>query len=148
MSRRRRALSRVYSLSCTDAQWEAFRRLAARRGLSISRYLVECGLHGDPHAGAPEPAPRLALEETEQRALLNAVGRIAERTVAAESEEAVLSRIRNALALLVELAMRAMVREGREDELRAVLTELFGERAAAAAMERMRARGDPQRPQR
>lgn len=91
MSRRRRALSRVYSLSCTDAQWEAFRRLAARRGLSISRYLVECGLHGDPHA-EPEPAPRLALEETEQRALLNAVGRIAERTVAAAAMERMRAR--------------------------------------------------------
>ena len=116
--------------------------MAARRGLSISRYLVECALHGDPHA-EPEPVPRLALDEAEQRALHDAVGRIAERTVAAESEEAVLSRIRNALALLVELAMRAMVREGREDELRAVLTGLFGERAAAATMERMRSRGDP-----
>ncbi len=135
MSRRRLA-SRVYSLSCTDEQWETFRCLAAQRGVSISRYLVECALHGDPHA-EPDPSPRLVLEETEQRALYEAVHQIAERT-AAEAHSALLTRIRNALALLVELAMRDMAREGREAELRAVLTGLFGEHAAAATLERMR----------
>ena len=139
---RRRLPSRVYSLSCTDEQWETFRRLAAQRGVSISRYLVECALHGDPHA-EPDPSPRLVLDETEQRALYEAVRHIAERTSAAESHSALLTRIRNALALLVELAMRDMAREGREDELRAVLTELFGEHAAAAALDRMRADRDP-----
>ncbi|MDD9980307.1 MAG: hypothetical protein OXU81_02940, partial [Gammaproteobacteria bacterium] len=38
---------------------------------------------------------------------------IAERTVAAESEEALLARILNALAFLVNATMRAMVSEGR-----------------------------------
>ena len=133
---RRRPPSRVYSLSCTDEQWETFRRLAAQRGVSISRYLVECALHGDPHA-EPDPSPGLVLDETEQRALYEAVHQIAERT-AAESHSALLTRIRNALALLVELAMRDMAREGREAELRAVLTGLFGEHAAAATLKRMR----------
>ena len=71
---------------------------------------------------------------------------IAERTVGAESEEALLARIRNALAFLVDATMRAMVREGREDELRARLSALFGERAAAATVKRLVAPGDPRGP--
>ena len=144
MSHRHRP-AQVYSLSCTDEQWERFRRLAARRGLSISRYLVECALHVDLDAERPAP-PRLVLSEAEQRALHDAVARIAERTVAEESGEAVLTRIRNALVLLVELTLRAAAREGREEELRALLTALFGERASTATLERKHERGDGQAP--
>ena len=64
---------------------------------------------------------------------------IAEHT-AAGSEEALLTRIRNALAFLVETRMREMVRDAREYELKALLTHLFGERAAAATVERLNAR--------
>ena len=145
MSPPRRRPAQVYSLSCTDEQWERFRRLAARRRLSISRYLVECALHGDLDAERPAP-PRLVLSEAEQRTLHDAVRRIAERTVAEVSEETLLARVRNALVLLVELTLRAVAREGREAELRALLTELFGERASEATLERMRERGDGQAP--
>ena len=137
----------MYSLSCTDDQWERFRRLASRRGLSISRYLVECALHVDLDAERPAP-PRLALSAAEQHALHDAVQRVAERTVAEEFEEAVLTRMRNALVLLVELTLRAVAREGREEELRALLTALFGERASAATMARIREREDPKTPKR
>ena len=51
-------------------------------------------------------------------------------------------RIRNALAFLVELKMRKMVRDAREYELKALLSDLFGERAAAATVERLNARVD------
>ena len=51
-----------------------------------------------------------------------------------------LTRIRNALAFLVEVRMREMARDGREYELKALLTDLFGERAAAATVERLHAR--------
>ena len=36
--------------------------------------------------------------------------------------------------------MHEMARDGREHELKALLTDLFGERAAAAAVERLHAR--------
>ena len=77
------------------------------------------------------------LDEAEQRRLYDTLVRIAERTAAAESEEEVLTRIRNALAFLVEARMREMVRDAREYELKALLTDLFGERAAAATVERL-----------
>ena len=107
----------------------------------MSRYFVECGLNVDPTTEPPAP-PRLVLDEAEQRRLHDSVVRIAERTAAAESEEAVLMRIRNALAFLVELKMRKMVRDARKYELKALLTDLFGERAAAATVERLNARVD------
>ena len=141
MRRKRRPPPKAHSISCTDAEWERVRVLAQRRGMSISRYFVECGLNVDPTAEAPAP-PRLVLDEAEQRRLHDSVVRIAERTAAAESEEAVLMRIRNALAFLVELKMRKMVRDAREYELKALLTDLFGERAAAATVERLNARVD------
>ena len=115
--------------------------LAERRGLSMSRYFVECGLTVDPSAEAPKP-PRLVLDEAEQRRLHDTVVQIAERTAEAKSDEEVLTRIRNALAFLVEARMREMVRDAREYELKALLTDLFGERAAAATVERLNARMD------
>ena len=139
MRRKRRPPPKAHSISCTDAEWKRVRVLAERRGLSISRYFVECGLNVDPTTEAQAP-PRLVLDEAEQRRLHDGVVRIAERTAAAESEEAVLTRIRNALAFLVEVRMREMVRDAREYELKALLTDLFGDRAAAATVERLHAR--------
>lgn len=141
MGRKREPPPRAHSISCTDAEWERVRVLAGRRGLSMSRYFVECGLNVDPTTEATKP-PRLVLDEAEQRHLLDSVAGIAERTAEAESEEAVLTRIRNALAFLVEVRMREMVRDAREYELKALLTDLFGERAAAATVERLTARMD------
>ena len=126
-------------ISCTDAEWERARVLADRREMSISRYLVECGLNVDPTTEAPKP-PRLVLDEAEQRRLHDSVVKIAKRTAEAESEEAVMTRIRNALSFLVEARMREMVRDAREYELKSLLTDLFGERAAAATVERLHTR--------
>ena len=140
MSRRRRTRStNVYSISCTDAEWEHVRRLAKRRGTSISRYFVECGLNVDLKTERDAP-PRLVLDAAEQRTLSENIARIAERTAPPGSAEAVLTRIRNSLALLVELAMRDMVRGGREGELRSLLTALVGEGLAAATIERLHTR--------
>ena len=94
-------------------------------------------------AEAPAP-PSLVLDEAAQRRLLDRVVRTAARLAAAavepEPEEAVLTRVRNALAFLVERTMREMVRDARECELKSLLTDLFGARAAAATVERLRAR--------
>ena len=139
MRRRGQRLPKAYSLSCTDSDWGRVRVLAERKGLSISRYMVECGLTVDPTT-EPEPPPRLVLDEAEQRALLDHVSAIAERTVPAETEEAVMSRVRNSLAFLVDETMRTMLREGRERELREMLTDLFGEQVATATVDRLCAR--------
>ena len=139
MRRRGRSLPRAYSLSCTDSDWGRVRVLAERKGLSISRYMVECGLTVDPEA-EPAPPPRLVLDEAEQRALHDRMTAIAERAVQAEADDAVMTRVRNSLAFLVEEAMRTMMRDGREEELRSILTDLVGEDAAAATVDRLRMR--------
>ena len=143
MSRRRRPLARACSISCADAEWERVRVLARRRGLSISRHMVECGLTVDPET-EPAPPPRFVLDEAEQRALHDHLIAIAERTVPAGTEEAVMASVRNSLSLLVELTMRTMLRKGREGELWAILKELFGEDAAAAIVEKLRTRMNPE----
>ena len=117
--------------------------LARRRGLSISRHMVECGLTVDPET-EPPPPPRLVLDEAEQRALHDHVIAVAERTVPAGTEEAVMARVRNSLSFLVERTMRTMLHNGREGELRAILTELFGEDAAASTVEQLRTRMNPE----
>ena len=147
MSRRRRPRSaNVYSLSCTDAEWERVRRLADRRGTSISRHFVERGLSVDLGAERDAP-PRLVLDEAEQRTLSENIARIAERMAPLGSEEAVLTGFRNSLLLLVERTMRDMVRAGHEGELRALLTDLFGARPAAAAIDRLHTRMRRDRPE-
>ena len=139
MRRRGRRLPKAYSLSCTDSDWGRVRVLAERKGLSISRYMVERGLTVNPET-EPEPPPRLVLDEAEQRTLLDRVAAIAERTAEAGTDEAVMTRIRNSLAFLAEETMRTMMREGREKELREMLTDLFGEQVAAATVDRFHAR--------
>ena len=139
MRRSRRTRPRAYSLSCTDTDWGRVRVLAERKGLSISRYMVERGLTVNPET-EPEPPPRLVLDEAEQRTLLDRVAAIAERTAAAEADEALLTRIRNSLAFLAEETMRTKMREGHEEDLREMLTDLFGEQVAAATVDRFRAR--------
>ena len=139
MRRRDRTRPRAYSLSCTDTDWGRVRVLAERKGSSISRYMVERGLTVNPET-EPEPPPRLVLDEAEQRTLLDRVAAIAERTVEAETDEAVMTRVRNSLAFLAEETMRTMMREGRGEELREILTDLFGEQVAAATIDRLRAR--------
>ena len=145
MSRRRRPGAKVYSLSCTDDEWERARRRAERRGMSISRYFVERGLD-ESIDGECEAPPRLVLNESEQRDLYETVMRIAERTVPPESGKPVLTGFRNSLVFLVELTMRDMARGGREDELRALLAELFGERSAEATIDRLHAKTGKDRP--
>ncbi len=139
MRRRDRTRPKAYSLSCTDSDWGRVRVLAERKGLSISRYMVERGLTVNPET-EPEPPPRLVLDEAEQRTLLDRVAAIAECTAEAGTDEAVMTRIRNSLAFLAEETMRTMMREGREKELREMLTDLFGEQVAAATIDRLRAR--------
>ena len=139
MRRRDRSRPRAYSLSCTDTDWGRVRVLAERKGLSISRYMVERGLTVNPET-EHEPPPRLVLDEAEQRTLLDRVAAIAERTAEAETDEALLTRIRNSLAFLAEETMRTMMRQGRGEELQEMLTDLFGEQVAAATIDRLRAR--------
>ncbi len=80
---------------------------------------------GPPGTEAALP-PCSVLDEAQQRALFDhVVVCIAERMVASEEEGEVLMRIRNALAFLVDMRKREMVREDHGCELRVLLTAAF-----------------------
>ena len=74
MSRRRRGRTKPppesLTLSATDADWAVVRNNAERRGLSISRYVVDLVLDGG--EDAPDE-PALALSGDEQREMLETV---------------------------------------------------------------------------
>ena len=77
--RRRREMkpgSRHLSLSATDAEWDAVREKAARRGLSIARYLVGLAERD----GQDEPGPWMVLTADEQREMLAALREMRART--------------------------------------------------------------------
>ena len=135
----------VHSISVTDEEWDAVQKRAQRvRARSISQYAVERALKVDLQED-PE-APRLVLNEAEQHALLENLTRIAERTVSGtEANETIMRSLRNAVALVVDATMLEMTRDGRDDEMEALLVGLFGDDEAATirgrfAM-RMKARG-------
>ena len=76
---RRMVTARVHSLSCTDGEWNRTKARAQRRGMSISRYMVERALNVDPRAAPP---PHLVLDESEQRDMHERIALITERTLA------------------------------------------------------------------
>ena len=121
----------AHSISCTDREWEQARARAARRGVSISRYLVERGLTANP--SRPGAA---VLHEMNDR-----LGRILERTLAGtDPDGGVMDSLRRAVSFLVDATMRDMSEAGRDDELREILERLFGADEAAAILERFRRR--------
>ena len=123
----KRPAAAAHSISCTDREWEQARARAARRGVSISRYLVERGLTANP--SRPGEA---ALHEMNDR-----LGRILERTLAGTDPDSdVMDSLRRAVSFLVDATMRDMVGAGRGGELREILEGLFGADEAAAILER------------
>ena len=73
----------THSISCTDEEWEQIRERAARAGKSMSDYLVERARSARlSDAEASRPAPRLTLDEADQRTLFESVERpIARRCI-------------------------------------------------------------------
>ena len=117
---------RSYTISCTDAEWEAVRAGAARAGKRISPWFVECALTVDPW---PEKHRRLVLDAGQQRAVVRGVGEIA-RGLGAEPGRAGGEKpvFIEELRALFERRLRGM----RPDRAKDLLREVFGEERAAA----------------
>ena len=140
----RRVRERVtsHSISCTAREWETVRERATDAGTSLSRYVVDRILNSpDPDAGGDA----IALSGHEQRAMHDALLRteaLVERLVAAGDGVDVASGV----ALLFEARLDEMVRTGRLEELRGILSAIVGEeraaRIAGRAWERVRGRQD------
>ena len=133
------------SISVTDLQWELIRERAAARGLTMSRYLVQCGatVALAPAAVAP---PALVLREAEQRQLLDDTARISELLQGQDRPVAqVLEEMAATLSCLLEATALDMVRQGRGDELSAILRDVFGEDRARAIGRELGVEGARQR---
>ena len=104
---------RKCSLTCTALQWERAKARARRQGMSVSRFLVACGL-----GGAPTPVPG-ALHLRLRRIEDLIVGRDAEVVSLAE-------QMRGVVAFLAAATIERMLREGRADDMVAIAGELFG----------------------
>ena len=60
----------TYTISCTDEQWAAIVDGAARAGMRVSPWFVQCALEVDPW---PAKHRRLVLDERDQRRIARAV---------------------------------------------------------------------------
>ena len=133
------------SISVTDVEWELIRERAAARRLTMSRYLVQCGttVALPPAAVAP---PALVLREEEQRQLLHDTTGIAELLQQQGRPLAqVLEEMAATLSCLLEATALTMVRQGRGDELSAILRNVFGEDRARAIGDGLGVAGPRQR---
>ena len=130
--RRRRTPTHQLSISATDREWELVRERAEARELTIARYLVECGLTVELAQHGQEPAA-LVLKDEEQRDLLENVARVAERLESGTRPlvEAI-EEARELLAFVFRATALDMVRQGRADEMREILRDVFGEEHAQA----------------
>ena len=137
MSRRRRRRgkqpSKSLTLSATDADWAVVRANAERRGLSVSRYVVALVLG---RFDAPDE-PALALSGDEQREMLETVRSF--RALMGRGEEApsLIEDMRARVALLFDAWAMAVVRDGRREELRAVLAARIGAAEAERVVEKI-----------
>ena len=112
---------KTYAISCTDEQWAAIVDGAARAGMKVSPWFVQCALTVDPW---PRKHRRLVLDERQQRQVARAVAACARDL---DAEEAGLA---DHLGALLEARLRGMARTGRREAALDLLRRAFGEEAA------------------
>ena len=128
--RKVRRPSRHISISATDAEWEAVRQNADRRGLSIARYLLALV---ERDASEEDTGLALALAKEEQREQLEAVREV--RALMLEGEEAgpLVRDMQERIAVMFAAWASAMAGSGRSEELRLALASVLGEERAGIA---------------
>ena len=108
----KREIARVRSIYCSPENRALIGRRAKEAGMSFSRFMVVCALHGtDVDDG--EEGPRLVLSENEQRQIYERVALLN------RCNEALLSRLPgteiSALGALAFLVREARARSGDDD---------------------------------
>ena len=116
---------RTYTISCTDEQWAAIKDGAAKAGMKVSPWFVECALNVEPW---PRNHRRLVLNEREQRRHARAVAAGARNLGADEAGGA--GDIGADLTALMAARLRGMARRRRRADALALLRRAFGDDAA------------------
>ena len=125
---------RHLSVSATDAEWDTVRGHAARRGLTVARYLVGLALRdGRERDGS---APVMALSPAEQRELLECVREI-RASLGGRHSMPLAEDMRSRVAAMFAAWAADMLDAGRAGDLRAALAAVRGERQAEADMARL-----------
>ena len=133
-----RAAAATHAISCTDSEWEQIRERAVKAGVSMSAYVVERARGAAP-APAGAAAPRLVLDEAEQRALLERVARIEAQMLGADAPgEGWLLDLLGAVGVLLDRALLRLADRGRN--VGEVLAERLGEEHGARIAARFEAR--------
>ena len=128
--RKARRPSRHISISATDADWEVVRDNAARRGLSMARYLLAL-VERD---GSEEDAgPELALAKEEQREQLEALREVRALMLEGEDAAPLVHDMQERIAVMFAAWASAMAGSGRLEELRLALASVLGEERAGIA---------------
>ena len=112
------------------------REKAERRGLSMARYVVELVLRDDRAADA---GPMVALDAGEQRALLEKVRSLDGLLRGAVDVPALLDDMRRGIDAVLDTRALDAAREGRLEEVRALMAVRYGEAAAAGHVARIAA---------
>ena len=130
--RRKGSRSLHLSISATDEEWEIVRRNAARRRLSIARYLVGLAL-GEDSTAADSTGPEVALDPSEQREGLDILRRIDQYAGDEESSPLIVD-LQARVAVIFDGWAKGMVSEGRSRALRDTLVHVVGEEYADTFM--------------
>ncbi len=138
MTRRRKERAVSNSMSCPDAEWARIRAAAEAAGEAIGRHVVRRCLTDDP---APSARPRAsqALSPEQQRHMYDAViGMARTKPDPMLPEHPQLWILRLGILQVCVRRIEAMEREGRTEELHALLREAFGADDGADAAEAIR----------
>ncbi len=119
-------------MSCTDGEWARIRAAAEAAGEPIGRHVVRRCLTDDPSPNA-RPVAAQALSPQEQREMHEAVLGLAAAEAEAVHDDN--DWLGSAVRILCEDRIVAMDREGRSEELCALLRDVFGDAAPAVAAE-------------
>ena len=141
--RRARPGSKHLSLSMTDEDWEVVRANAARERLSIARYVVEL-VERAARTDADEPT--LSLDAGEQRELIETVRRLPALVRGDEDAPPLIVDFQLRVVSMFDSHARDTLREGRRDQLRAILVSRLGAEQADRYLAGLMARDPPSTP--
>ena len=131
---------RTQSVSCIRLEWERLRECARRERMSISRFVVERALHGDP-GGSAGQAQDPALTGDGQRMLHDRVTALADLLLPLLKQAAAQQpNLPNAMRVLFDMKLDEMTRTRRHREMTRLLATVFGDDRASQIAEEVRER--------
>ena len=131
-----RAPFQHFSLSATDEEWEVVRANAARRRVSMARYLVELGLSEERRDGDGAPT---VLPPGDERDVLEAMRVLPSLVGGGTDTKTLIEEMQGRVAVMFDAWAVEMARKDRLEDLRAIMSERAGEAEANRFVARIEA---------